>query len=210
MTVAPRPTIFLLPQAGWKEHVRLPKLKIGPIVAKLDTGARSAALHADEISVSGRRVTFVIITNGRRHTYRAPLAGQKRVKSSNGISEMRAVIRATLEIGKAVFKAEITLTVTDTEVKAAIAQNAAFKGEATLWLMAVEPEVKAVIERGENAGKTVTYHNVVRNMVPAALWKGEAYEGQWMREAVIPANCKLCIAVLQKDKTGQVIGLARA
>ncbi len=110
MTVAPRPTIFLLPQAGWKEHVRLPKLKIGPIVAKLDTGARSAALHADEISVSGRRVTFVIITNGRRHTYRAPLAGQKRVKSSNGISEMRAVIRATLEIGKAVFKAEITLT----------------------------------------------------------------------------------------------------
>ncbi len=110
MTLAPRPTLFFLPQAGWKEHVRLPKLKIGPIVAKLDTGARSAALHADEISVSGRRVSFVIITHGRRHTYRAPLAGMKRVKSSNGISELRPVIRATLEIGKAVYKTEITLT----------------------------------------------------------------------------------------------------
>jgi len=110
MTAPSRPTFFVLPQAGWKEHVRLPKLRMGPIVAKLDTGARSAALHADEIHVSGRRVTFVIVSNGRRHTYRAPLAGQKRVKSSNGISELRPVIRATLEIGKAVFKAEITLT----------------------------------------------------------------------------------------------------
>jgi len=122
-------------------------------------------------------------------------------------TEVRKFISECREEG---LKAEITLSVTDTEVKVGIAQNAAFKGEATLWLMAVEPEVKAVIERGENAGKTITYHNVVRNMVPAALWKGEAYEGQWMREAVIPANCKLCIAVLQKDKTGQVIGLARA
>lgn len=110
MTTLPRPTMFLLPQAGWKEHVRMPKLKLGPIVAKLDTGARSAALHADEIHVSGRRVTFVIIDDGRRRTYKAPLVGQKRVKSSNGISEIRAVIRATLEVGKAVFKAEITLT----------------------------------------------------------------------------------------------------
>lgn len=73
-------------------------------------GARSAALHADEIHVSGRRVTFIIIDEGRRRTYKAPLVGQKRIKSSNGISEIRAVIRATLEVGKAVFKAEITLT----------------------------------------------------------------------------------------------------
>ncbi len=110
MAMPPRPTYFLLPQAGWKEHVRFPKLKLGPIVAKLDTGARSAALHADEIHVSGRRVTFVIVRDGRRHSFKAPLVGLKRVKSSNGISEMRAVIRATLEVGKALFKAEITLT----------------------------------------------------------------------------------------------------
>jgi hypothetical protein len=107
-------------------------------------------------------------------------------------------------------KAKLRLSFDDKEVKAEIAPDANFAGEATLWLMAVEPEVEAVIERGENAGKTVTYYNVVRNMVPAALWKGEAYHGEWMRTAVIPPECRSCIAVLQKDKTGQVIGLARA
>lgn len=105
-----RPTLFLTPMAGWKEHVLLPKLRLGPLVAKLDTGARSAALHADEIHVHGKRVHFVLIEEGRKHTYKAPLVGMKRIKSSNGISELRAVIRATLEIGKQRFKAEVTLT----------------------------------------------------------------------------------------------------
>jgi hypothetical protein len=105
-----RPTLLVLPLAGWKEHVRMPKLRMGPIVAKLDTGARSAALHADEIHIVGRRVVFVIVDEGRKRTYKAPLAGQKRVKSSNGISEIRPVIRVTLQIGNQVFKTEVTLT----------------------------------------------------------------------------------------------------
>jgi hypothetical protein len=107
---ATRPTLFPLPVAGWKEHVSFPKLRLGPLVAKLDTGARTAALHADEVHVQGRRVSFVLHNDGRKHTYKAPLAGHKRVKSSNGISELRPVIRATLELGRQVFKAEITLT----------------------------------------------------------------------------------------------------
>jgi hypothetical protein len=106
-----RPTFFALPLVGWKEHVRFPKLRLGPIVAKIDTGARTAALHADVIEVSGRRVRFVIIDDeGRKRIYRAPLVGHKRVKSSNGATEVRAVIRATLELGGKSIKAEITLT----------------------------------------------------------------------------------------------------
>jgi|JI10StandDraft_1071094.scaffolds.fasta_scaffold17026_4 hypothetical protein len=120
-----RPTLFPTPVAGWKEFVRLPKLKIGPLVAKLDTGARTAALHADEIHVSGRRVVFAIIDDGKKRVYRAPLVTQKRIKSSNGISEMRVVIRATLEIANQSFKAEITLTDrTDMDVPMLLGRNA--------------------------------------------------------------------------------------
>lgn len=108
--IAMRPTLYALPVIGWKENVSFPKLGLGPLVAKIDTGARTAALHADEIEVSGRRVRFVIITNGRRHAYRAPLAGYKTVKSSNGIREHRPVIRAQISLGKHTFKTEITLT----------------------------------------------------------------------------------------------------
>jgi hypothetical protein len=105
-----RPTLFPHPMLGWKEHVSFPRLKLGPLVAKIDTGAQGAALHADEIEIIGRRVRFVIENGGRRHTYRAPLAGHKRVKSSNGQAETRPVIRATLQIGHTVFKAEVSLT----------------------------------------------------------------------------------------------------
>lgn len=121
-------------------------------------------------------------------------------------AEVRKFISECREEG---LSAALQLAITEKEVKVTIPAQSV-SGEATLWLMAIAPQVKAVIERGENAGKTVTYHNVVRNMVPAALWKGENYSGAWMRDAVIPADCTSCIAVLQKDKTGQVIGLARA
>ncbi len=121
-------------------------------------------------------------------------------------AEVRKFISECREEG---LSAALQLAITEKEVKVTIPAQSV-SGEATLWLMAIAPHVKAVIERGENAGKTVTYHNVVRNMVPAALWKGENYSGAWMRDAVIPADCTSCIAVLQKDKTGQVIGLARA
>ena len=110
MTPTRRPTLFLLPTLGWKEFVRFPKLGLGPIVAKIDTGARTAALHADIIEVLGKRVRFVIIEGGHKRRYRAALVGHKRVKSSNGISELRPVIRATLQLGAHQFKAEITLT----------------------------------------------------------------------------------------------------
>ena len=106
MTLTKRPTLFLLPVLGWKEFVHFPKLRLGPVLAKIDTGARTAALHADSIKIVGRRVRFVI----DERLYQAPLAGQKRVKSSNGISELRPVIRATLQLGATLLKTEITLT----------------------------------------------------------------------------------------------------
>jgi hypothetical protein len=120
MTISTRPMLFQLPMVGWKEYVSFPKLKLGPLVAKIDTGARTSALHADSIVVSGKRVRFLI--DGKR--FAAPLAGHKRVKSSNGHSETRAVIRATVQLGVMVFKTEVTLTDrTDMDVPMLVGRN---------------------------------------------------------------------------------------
>lgn len=102
---------------GWQESVRLPELGAGPIVAKIDTGARSAALHADDIHISGRgkrmRVRFKLQRRGnssRRIECEMPLHDLRRVKSSNGHIELRAVISTPIEIGGHMLEAEITLT----------------------------------------------------------------------------------------------------
>jgi hypothetical protein len=105
-----RPTLFPSPLIGWREDVRLPELGAGLLVAKVDTGARSAALHAEDIVVKGKRVTFTLELDGRRQAMDVALAGRKRVKSSNGHSETRAVIETTIEIGNHMFIAEVTLT----------------------------------------------------------------------------------------------------
>lgn len=105
--------------------------------------------------------------------------------------------------------ARLALTVEATEIRVEVA---AFPSavKATLWLMAVRKEARQDITRGENAGKTVIYHNAVVGMVPAAMWKGEALKASWLRSAVMPAGAQFCAAVLQTEKTGPVLGLALA
>lgn len=99
---------------GWREVVRLPALGVGTLIAKIDTGARSAALHAEDIRVTGygqrRAVKFVLPVNGRNHHCELPLAGERRVKNSSGRSEVRVVVATTLHIGEHRFESEITLT----------------------------------------------------------------------------------------------------
>jgi hypothetical protein len=105
-----RPTIYPLPLIGWRERVHLPKLGLGPLIAKIDTGARSAALHAEDIIIRGSHVRFAIPNNGRKHHYELPIKGQRRVKSTSGHSEIRAVVETDIAIGLSKFTAEITLT----------------------------------------------------------------------------------------------------
>ena len=56
--------------AGWREWIHLPELGLGPLVAKLDTGARTSALHAEEMAFFER--------DGLRHVrFRVPLVGRR-------------------------------------------------------------------------------------------------------------------------------------
>jgi hypothetical protein len=107
-TVARRPII------GWREYVRLPGLGIGKFIAKIDTGARSAALHAENIEISGhgqrKIVKFIVPIDGRHHHCQLPLVGERRVKNSSGTSELRAVVETEIQLGKRRISTEITLT----------------------------------------------------------------------------------------------------
>lgn len=109
MTVK-RPTIFARPLIGWKEDVALPSLGAGTLIAKIDTGAKISALHADDIEVAGHTVHFSLVLGGKTRKCSAPLVDQKKIKSSNGSSELRPVIETEIQVGEHHFKSLVTLT----------------------------------------------------------------------------------------------------
>ncbi len=104
--VLTRPTLYPTPLIGWREDVCLPEYDGVLLIAKIDTGARTAALHADNIRVSGKYVSFTL--EGASH--RVQLVGLKRVKSSNGISELRPIVETLIQVGIHRLSIEITLT----------------------------------------------------------------------------------------------------
>ena len=95
---------------GWRERVSLPQLGVGTFTAKIDTGARSAALHATDIRQDDHHVTFVLPLQRRNHHCRLPLKGLRKVKSSSGHIETRAVVETDVKIGKHIITMEVTLT----------------------------------------------------------------------------------------------------
>ena len=102
---------------GWREWVELPELGIEAIKVKVDSGARTSALHATKIRYLEKHdgvtlVSFVVTQqlNPRKTTrVHAPLVEQRMVKSSMGHASLRPVIRTLVKIGKESWPVEITL-----------------------------------------------------------------------------------------------------
>lgn len=105
-------------ELGWQEWVSLPDLGLPAVKAKIDTGARTSALHAvNPVEIAGAgaaRLRFTVQPVPRRPevaiTCEAPLVGVRDVISSNGERERRYVVRTRLAIADEAWPVEITLT----------------------------------------------------------------------------------------------------
>lgn len=102
---------------GWEEWLGLPDLGLAAVKAKIDTGARTSALHAfsiEEIGTADRpRVRFGVHPIPGREDVSvvcvADVVDRRDVTSSNGETERRYVIRTSVRMGERTWPIEITL-----------------------------------------------------------------------------------------------------
>ncbi len=115
MTSTPPPHSL---QFGWEEWVSLPDIGVPAIRAKVDTGARTSALHAFDIETFGTaskpKVRFTLHPIPGRDDLiipcSAPIIDRREISSSNGEKELRYVISSTLRVDNDEWPIEITLT----------------------------------------------------------------------------------------------------
>lgn len=107
-----------LPVIGWREWVGLPDLGGAIVRAKIDTGARTASLHAFGLELfekNGKEYARFAIHPDHRSPGPAvivetPVLGHRMVRNPGGRSEERPIIKTKLAIGRFRLTAELNLT----------------------------------------------------------------------------------------------------
>lgn len=102
---------------GWREWVDLPALGVPAIRAKVDSGARSSALHVDAqwrfVDSGAPWVGFRLTPGGIDGTSiecLAPLTDEREVTDSGGHTSRRAFVRTSLRLGGIDRQIDINLT----------------------------------------------------------------------------------------------------
>ncbi|MBY0423222.1 MAG: RimK/LysX family protein [Parvularculaceae bacterium] len=118
---AERRVRFARPRIGWREWASFPDLGVEEIKAKIDTGAKTSAIHAFDIEVlkrgGERMVAFSVSPEQRRRRPEvrclATLVGPRLIRCSNGAMEERYVVATRLKLGERDFVIELSLAARD-------------------------------------------------------------------------------------------------
>ena len=164
--------------------------------------ARFSARQQAYSRVRGDRGVYTpqVVVNGSVH-----LIGSDRTGIEEAIGDTRKADGVmSVPVSMALAGKQITVS-----VAASNKSPAAMHGE--VWICSIAKEVSIAIGRGENRGREVTYHNVVRNLLKVGDWNGSA--GNWSvplenisREGVDAAA--VYVQDGNRDKPGPMLGAA--
>ncbi|WP_417670802.1 ATP-dependent zinc protease [Roseibium sp.] len=139
---------------GWREKVALPELGVADMRAKIDTGARTSAMHAEDIEVfehAGRKWVRFRVPGTRTHKdmrVETPVHDEREIKNTSGVPESRLIIETALVLGRHHWHVEVSLANRENMGFDMILGRTAIRGRNVLVnpgksFVAGEPKVKA-------------------------------------------------------------------
>ncbi|MFQ5626860.1 MAG: DUF1223 domain-containing protein [Methyloligellaceae bacterium] len=142
----------------------------------------------------GQVYTPQIVIDGAYHEVGSNAAAidQSISKSKNELNNARIPLSVRTEGG--------TLLIT-----AGAAPSGARVRPATIWLALVKKSKTVKISRGENRGRTITYHQVVRDLTPVGQWTGQEVTIRLPKQHLQSKETDGCTILLQQDTAGPVL-----
>jgi hypothetical protein len=133
---------------GWKDTLALPRHSIRQRAYARSRGDRQV-------------YTPQVVINGSVHAL-----GSDQVAIEHAIAQTRRN-PATLSL-------PVTMTVSGDQLAVSVAAGKNDRTSGEVWLCALAKAIPVAIGRGENNGRTITYHNVMRRWIKLGDWTGEA------------------------------------
>src|ERR1700737_302833 len=164
--------------------------------------ARFSARQKAYSRMRGDREVYTpqVVVNGSAHVIGSDRAG---IESAIGYTRK----------ADGVMSVPVTMTQAGKQINVSVAASgkgpAAMHGE--VWICSISKAVSFSIGRGENSGREITYHNVVRNLLKVGDWDGNP--GSWTvpLENISREGVDAAVVYLQdgnRDKPGPMLGAA--
>ena len=174
------------------------------------------SLHVDYWDYIGWADTFAQPAFTERQKGYAHAAGERMIYTPQmvvggavhvaGTKPMR-LAEAIERLGEVPVAVDLTVRREGTEVEIAAEARQADPGPLVVQMMRYSPEETVQIGRGENAGRTVTYANVVTELATLGVWDGRA---PLVMRVTIDGRPDPVVVVLQREGHGPVVAAALA
>jgi hypothetical protein len=164
--------------------------------------ARFSARQKAYSQVRGDREVYTpqVVVNGSTHVIGSDLAG------------IESAIDTTKK-ADGVMSVPVTMTQAGKQINVSVAASthgpAAMHGE--VWICSITKSVAIAIGRGENRGREVTYHNVVRNLLKVGDWNGTSNSWTVPLENLSHEGIDAAVVYVQggnRERPGPMLGAA--
>jgi hypothetical protein len=179
------------------------------------------SLNVDYWDYIGWRDTLASPANSKRQRDYARKRGDNRVYTPqmviNGYrhavgSDRKAVLDMIGEEARRTERSIVPMSIRtlghELAISVGAASNDILRKESAIVLITLLPVVTVPIDKGENAGRQVSYYNVVRHIMPVGMWQGDPAFLKLPKDTLLTDAKECCVALLQIVSSGHIIGVA--